>query len=261
MGKEHAIRALNSGKYHKRLVDEFEGVTREEFQAAYEKRDNDTLKRSVLTNLVFFLRRMVKDSLLAAIIHERVEKMCFTVNVYPYDFSDQGLVDMLVACIRFHTYSTSSVQIVSIPNEELTPQFCRENYQIMIRYDWVRWADKHKTFFEKEGIPGVSLVVPELFFETAPSQDDIDRLDMKKKNPFTQTEAIVAALFRLKHMPASLFSVHESLTKKDTAEHLARVQVTQEDIEEYLNKSHPKATLIRENPLPEVDIDDAFELL
>ena len=84
---------------------------------------------------------------------------------------------------------------------------------------------------------------------------------MRKQNPFAETEVLVAPLFRLKHMPVSLFSINERLTKETTAEHLARVAVTEDDIKEYLNKSHPEKTLIQEDPLPKVDLSEAYELL
>lgn len=256
-----AVAALQSGKYHKRLIDEFEGVDKETFKEAYKQRDLDTLKCSVLTNVVFFLRRLIKDSLISSIINQKVENLCFTLNVYPYDFSDPGLVDMLVGCLRFHTYSTSSVKIVSIPDEELTPEFCRENFQIMIVYDWVNWVDKHRTFFEKNGIADVAVVAPEIFTDSVPTQEDIDRLDLRKQNPFRMTEEITAALFRLKHMPVSLFSIHEGITKNNAAEVVKRVQITQDDIEEYLDNTHPQANIIHDTPLPDVNLDEVYELL
>ena len=256
-----AASVLQSGKYHKRLIDEFDGVGKEVYKEAYAQRDLETLKRSVVTNLVFFLRRLIKDSLISSIINQKVENLCFTLNVYPYDFSDPGLVDMLVGCLRFHTYSTSSVKIVSIPDEELTPEFCQENFQIMIMYDWVNWVDKHREFFEKKGIANIAVVVPEIFTDSIPTQEDIDRLDLRKHNPFRMTEEITAALFRLKHMPVSLFSIHEGITKDNAAEVVKRVQITQNDIEEYLDKTHPKANLVHDTPLPDVNLDEVYELL
>jgi hypothetical protein len=258
---QYAVAALDSGRYHKRMIDDFDGVTKEEFREAYAKRDLDTLRMSVLSNVVFFLRRLVKDSLVSAVIHQRVEKMCFTVNVWPYNFDDPGLVDMLIGCIRFHTYSTSSVRIVSIPDEELTPEYCSKNFQIMIRYNWIDWMNKHKAYFEKKGIPGVVLVVPEIFYETVPTEEDIHRLNMRKHNPFKMTEEITAPLVRLKHMPVSLFSIHEAITKNTASDIVKRIEVTQEDIEEFLAKSYPEAKLVQETPLPVVDLTDAYNLL
>jgi hypothetical protein len=260
MSDDLAVQALQSGRYHKRMVDEFDGVNKDVFKAAYEQRNLDTLKRSVLTNMVFFMRRLIKDSLMEAVIQQKVEKMCFTINVWPYDFSDDGLVDMLIACIRFHTYSTSSVQIVSIPPEELTPEYCVKNYQIMIRYNWIEWVDAHKAFFEQRGIPTVAVVVPEIFVKV-PTQDEIDQLGLLKQSPFKMTEQACASLFRLKHMPISLFSIHEAITQDSAAEMVRRVEVTETDIKEFLDKHHPKAELVRENPLPDVDLNEAYELL
>lgn len=261
MGTEHAVRTLNSGKYHQRIADQFEGISRSTFDEAYAKRDINTLKRSLLTNVVFFLRRMIKDSLISAVINQKVEKMCFTVNVYPYNFDDPGMVEMLIACLRFHTYSTSSVRIVSIPDEELTPEFCANNFVIMIRYDWVRWAAKHKKFYETKGTPQLSIVVPEIFFDDVPTPEDIQNLQMKKQNPFKMTVEITKAMFRLTHMPSSLFSIHESITKDNAGILAQRAGITHTDIEEYLSKTYPEANLVSDTPLPSVDLSDAYELL
>lgn len=261
MGTEHAVRVLNTGKYHNRVSDIFEGVNKEDFREAYANRDIVTLKLSVVTNLVYFLRRIIKDSLISSVINQKVEKICFTVNVYPYDFEDVDLVEMLVGCIRFHTYSTATVKIISVPEKELTPEFCGRNFQIMIMYDWVNWVDKHRKFFETKGIPGTSLVVPEMFFDEEPTQEDIDRLNMHKHNPFRMNEEISKAMFRLKYMPASLFSMHESITKKNAGEIANRAAITEADIKTYLSENYPKATLTHDTPLPGVNLDEAFELL
>lgn len=261
MDSDKAIQILDSGLYHKRFTDIFPGVNTERYKAAYAKRDIETLKHSVLTNMVFFLRRLIKDSLMSAVLQEKVEKMCFTVNVYPFDFEDPGLVEMLIGCIRFHTYSAATVEIVSYSNEELTPSFCNQSYQIMIRYDWMSWLNCHKEFFETKGIPQLTIVAPEMFSAAAPTKEEINNLGLKKINPFEETVRALAPLFRLKHMPVSLFSIHEAITKKTAKAALARVQVTQKDIEDYLNKSHPKATLVRDNPLPIPDLDESFQLL
>lgn len=259
MGEQHALQALQSGRYHRRMIDEFDGIPKDVFKTEYAKRDIETLKRSTLSNMVFFLRRLIKDSLLQAVIQQKIEKMCFTVNVWPYDFDDPGLVEMLIGCIRFHTYSTSSVRIVSIPNEDLTPRYCVENFQIMIRYDWHAWLDAHKTFFEKEGVPQLTLVVPEIFSEAVPTQEDIDRLELKKNNPFRMMEQLCARMFRLKHMPVSLFSLHEAITQESAAAIRSRVAVTEEEIRAYLDEHHPKAVLVEEDPLPVADLSKAFD--
>lgn len=261
MDIEHAVRVLNTGSYHKRVTDIFEGVDKEAFREAYAKRDIDTLKLSVVTNLVYFLRRIIKDSLISSVINQRVEKLCFTVNVYPYDFEDEGLLEMLVGCIRFHTYSTATVQIISVPDEELTPEFCGNNFQIMILYDWINWVGKHREFFKTRGIPGTAIVTPEMFSDDVPTEEDIERCNMRKFNPFRLNEEISKAMYRLKYMPVSLFSMHESITKENAGEIARRASVTETDIKEYLDKNYPKAVLVHDTPLPGVNLDPAFELL
>lgn len=261
LGSNYAANVLKTGTYHKRMTDIFEGISKEEYRQAYAKRDIETLKYSVVTNLVFFLRRIIKDSLMSAVVNQKVENLCFTVNVYPYVIEDETLIEMLINCIRFHTYSTSSVKIVSISDEALTPEFCCDNFQIMVMYDWVNWLDKHRTYFQTQSMSQVALVVPEMFYDEAPTEADIDRLNMRQNNPFRMNEELSAAMFRLKYMPASLFSMHEGITAKNAKEVVQRAQITQADIETYLNKSYPKAELIPDTPLPTVSLEEAFNLL
>lgn len=258
---ELAVRVLNSKKYHTRIIDEFDGVNTEEFKREYAKRDLDTLRMSVLTNVVYFLRRLIKDSLISSVISHKVEKLCFTVNVYPYDFNDPGLTEMLINCIRFHTYSTSSVTIVSIPDEELTPEFCKDNFQIMIRYGWVHWVAMYKSYFEKNGCPEMAYITPELFFDVVPTQEQIADMVSKEQNPFTMNEDLTARMFRLKHMPVSLFSMHEKITKENAGRMAQFASITEDDIKEYLDKVYPKADLVHDTPLPNVDLSEAYELL
>lgn len=261
MGDEHAVASLNSGKYHKRMIDEFVGVDSAAFKEAYANRDEETLKLSVLTNMTFFLRRLIKDSLAAAMLQQKVEKLRFVLNIHPYKFEDEEAIKMLIACLRFHTYSTSSVSVVSIPEEELTPEYCGANFQIMIRYDWLTWMDKHKAFFEKKGIPTMTLVVPELFMNAIPTPEEVEQLEMKKHNPFVMMETLAASMFRLKHMPISLFSIHEAITSTSAKSIVDRVTVTEEDIRAYLDKHHPEKVIVKEDPLPEVDLSQSYDLL
>lgn len=260
LGTDLATKALQEGQYLKRLSDNFTGVTKADFDAAYAKRDLETLQHSVLTNAVFFMQRIIKDSLLSAVMQAKVENVSFTVNIYPYDVNDPDFIDMLIGCVRFHTYSTATINVVSLSDAELTPSYCKDNYQIMIRYHWLNWVNEHKAYFETKGIPSVTVVAPEMFIEEVPTKEKLVSMGLKGINPFEETVRVTAPLFRLKFMPVSMFSIHEQITKDNASKIASNVAITEDDIKDHLDKNHPEATLVRDNPLPVVNLDEAFQL-
>ena len=256
-----ASKILASGKYNKRNTNRFEGVDDAAFKAAWESRDIDTLKHSVLTNMSYFLQRLIKDSLISSISQSKMELLRFTINVYPYEFDDPELVEMLIGCIRFYTYSTAEIRVISISPEQMTPQYCNSNYQIMVMRDWTGWLNHHKAFFEKQGLPQLTIVAPELFADEAPSPEELINLGFRNLNPFDETAKAVAPLFRLKFMPISLFSIHERITKENSPGIVSTVLVTEPEITAYINDNHPTAVIIKEDPLPIPvleDLDDLF---
>lgn len=255
-----AAKVLASGKYSKRTTNKFDGVDDAAFKAAWESRDIDTLKNSVLTNMSYFLQRLIKDSLISSISQAKMELLRFTINVYPYEFDDPELVEMLIGCIRFYTYSTAEIRVISISPELMTPQYCGSNYQIMVMRDWISWLNIHKAFFEKQGLPKLTVVAPQLFADTAPTHDELINLGFRNLDPFDETAKAVAPLFRLKFMPVSLFSIHERITKENIPGIVSTVLVTEPEITAYINDNHPEAVVIKDNPLPTPDLSDIDDL-
>lgn len=188
-------------------------------------------------------------------IQNRVhEPMVFEVNIHPYKFSDEE-IRMLIMCLRFVTYSTSAIRIVSLSNEELTPEFCSSNYEIMIRYDWLEWMEMHKKFYETKRTPNLVMVVPEIFPEQAPTEEDVRTLELDKHNPFRETERMFAPLFRLKMYPVSLFCMTEQITKDNANKIIDHIGLTEEDIMTYIEQYEKPKAVKNENPLKEVPVN------
>lgn len=251
-----ATKVLQSGKYHKRTTNKFDGVSPEQFKEAWDTRDIETLQNSVLTNMSYFMQRMIKDSLISSISQAKMELLRFTINVYPYEFDDPELVEMLIGCIRFYTYSTAEIQVISIPPKEMTPEYCSSNFQIMVMRDWAGWLNNHKSFFEVKGLPELTVVTPQLFADDAPGYDELVKLGFRNLDPFEETTKAVAPLFRLKFMPVSLFSIHERVTKDNIPGIVNSVMVTEPEITAYINDNHPGAVVVKEDPLPIPDLGE-----
>lgn len=252
MGEDKAIKALN-GDYFKRFVDEFDGVAKEEFEKQYAKKSKEALQRSVVTNVKFMLRRIVKDSLYHSIQNRTHEPIVFEVNIYPFEFSEKE-IEMLIMCMRFVTYSTSAIRIISLSNADLTPDYIKSNYQVMIRYKWLDWMEEHKAYYEKKRTTEVTLMVPELFIQ-APTEEDVSKNNMNKYNPFRETERAFAPLFRLKMMPVSLYCMTEQVKKDNAGKVVDLVGITEEDILQCIEEETGKKPVSQEEPLPEVPLE------
>lgn len=213
-----AANALENG-YHSRFLDKFEGISVEDFKKAYKERDIDTLKMSVVTNVSFLFRKIIKDSLAIAVQQNKIARINIDVNVWPYTLESQNQIDMLIACVRAHAYANAVVRIISCPPKALKPSIVREQYQLVIMYDWLEWIDSHREYFEKRGVPEVTLFAPQLFAERPPTPEEHHRFgDGENGDVFRITERIFAPLIRLKLMPVSLFSMIEEIDKS-TAKH------------------------------------------
>lgn len=235
-----AVAALN-GNYRNRVIDHFEGISPLEFAAAYAKRDLETLKLSMVSNVSFLIRRIIKDNLALAVQQRVVTRINIELNVWPYTFEHPDEVEMLISCVRHHAYNNAVVRVVSMDPAHLTPAFVMSNYQLLVMYDWMHWLGLHKPAFEERGMPGVAVIAPQLFLDKVPSKEEIVEMSSGGKNVFELTEKMFAPLFRLNLLPASLFSVIDEVQKETIDKKLPLVSATVEQIEDAIKKISPQA--------------------
>ena len=248
-----AVKLLDSKRYRTRVLDKFAHITHEQFQEMYAKRDIDTLKHSILTNLPFFLQRIIKDCMVHATQVKMDQELTFIVNVWPYEF-DEGMNAMLEACIRYHTFDTSKVSIVRISDEELTPQYVREEIDILIRYTYKDWLYMHRDAFDRYLCPHVTLVVPQIFQSGMIDNEGMMLCKQMGKSPFELAEEALANLIRLKIMPVSLFCVNEKMTKEKAADIVLGLEIQPEDIHEIAKQMG--ATVVEEDALKTNDLNN-----
>ncbi len=250
---ELAVKLLDSKRYRNRVLDKFAHITHEQFQEMYAKRDIDTLRHSILTNLPFFLQRIIRDCMVHATQVKMDQELTFMVNVWPYEF-DEGMSRMLEACIRYHTFDTSKVTIVRVSDEELTPQYVREELDIIIRYSYKDWLYMHREEFDRHLCPHVTLVVPQIFQSGMIDNEGMMICKQMGKSPFELAEEALANLIRLKIMPVSLFCVNEKMTKDKAADIVLGLEIQPEDIQEIAERMG--ATIVEEEALKPNNMND-----
>lgn len=247
-----AVKLLDSERYRTRVLDQFAHITHAQFNELYAKRDVDTLKHSVLSNVPFFLQRMIKDCMVHSTKVNMEQELHFIVNTWPYDF-DEAMNEMLKTCIRYHTFDTSTVTVVSISDAELVPQFVREELDIIIRYQYKDWLYMHREAFERNLCPHVTLVAPQIFQNGMIDHEGMLVCKRIGKSPFELAEEACANMIRLKIMPTSLFCVNDNFTKEKAADIISGLEIQPEDIEEIAKQMG--ATIVEEPALQAFDMN------
>ena len=251
--KALAVKLLDSKRYRTRILDKFAHITNEQFNELYAKRDINTLKHSVLSNVPFFLQRLIKDCMVHATKVKMDQELHFIVNTWPYEF-DGEMDEMLTSCIRYHTFDTSSVSVVSLSDKEMTPKYVRDELDIIIRYQYKDWLYMHREEFERYLCPHVSLIAPQIFQNGMIDNEGMLICKRIGKSPFELAEEACSNMIRLKIMPVSLFCVNDNFTKEKASGIISGLEIQPEDIEEMAKQMG--AVLVEEPAMQAFDINE-----
>lgn len=234
---ELAGKILSSGKYFNREFDEFDGLSNSQFKELYAKRNADTLPHCVVTNVSYFLQRLVKDALMADALAPNDDRLIVHLNVWPYSDLTNEELDCFRDAVRFYTYSYAEIVVINKPISAFTPQHCKENYDIIIMYDYEQFIDTHSAELEKNQIPGVSLVGPAMYRSGMPVGEDAVEIKKLQMNPYNAVELAMAPVVGLKLMPVSLFCITDRINPDNKELILDAVRYTEEELTQLVNAS------------------------
>lgn len=212
--------ALSSG-YHTRESDHFPWVDMKLFKELYAKRDRTTLAHSAPTNMLLVVREllklMVKNNEIAN--HPtRIHPISLSINTYPYELSKEEQ-EAILAVYSSRFGDICPVELVTYSPASLSPAFIRQNYATMVMYDPHTWLNLHYTAdpatvdlqaFMKTLLHDVTLIAPAIYYQEAPSQQEIEEIQSelgKDANPLEVTLRLARSLVGLQLIDVSLFSV------------------------------------------------------
>ena len=249
---ELAGKILSSGKYFNRDFDQFEGVTNEDFKKLYELRDSDTLPHCVVTNVSYFLQRLIKDAITADSMAPCDDKLIVHLNIWPYTGLTQAELDCFRDVVRFYTYSYAEVVVIDKPIAEFTPVFCKENYDIIVMYDYELFIETHAAALEKTQIPAVSLVAPAMYRKELPQGEDAEEIKKLSMNPYAAIEMALAPVIGLKLMPVSLFCITNQINPENKEFVLDAIRYTEEYLNQIISKTNSSAEKFDMDNTPDV---------
>lgn len=211
---------LRSTQYFERDQDIFDGVPVMEYARLWKERNVETLKRSVLTNLISqHVRHVLEQLKYQAMTQPKHDSIRVDINIYPYRLSQEVEAE-LVRVIEYHLNggavpsaeerSLVRVEIIDRRPEAMTPSFCKERYGAMWMYDPGPWLGSQNEAFNTLRIPEVLVYVPKLYHGKKPNEAELSEIRMavqgRTSDPFTLAEMQLSPIAGVQMLDVSDFS-------------------------------------------------------
>lgn len=132
------------GYYHHRQCDEFPGIDRAAFKAAYARRDIETLQNTFISGVPLFIAEQLYLMWNKVILEPFRKIPKLTINFWPYKFTEdeaQIVVDNMTAKIGERLNAPVAIHKAWIPREEMTIDFTRSNFSHILMYDQNTWLN------------------------------------------------------------------------------------------------------------------------
>ncbi len=132
MNPDAASRLVQSNAYWERDYTDWErltrgGVSNEEFEAAWVKRDIEVARQSIMTGIIPVLMRIMAEydqNMRDGVVKD---DLALEVNLYPYEFTDEE-IEELTEILKGVFYQDLTITVCSRPLNELTPSVLNEHY-------------------------------------------------------------------------------------------------------------------------------------
>ncbi len=210
---DNIFRKGKESPYYQRLTDDMDvldsRIDSVIFKEHYRLRSVDTLKLSVVTSMVGYLRNYIAGLERASIDSPVVQGYELHVNSYPYKLSEEEKRLIGLAVVNFIRPPTK-VSVVTIPHHRMTTTDLKDHYDMVILYNFVEWlkaiGPKIKTMART---PSLAIIAPMLFFDqsTIPTNSDDIEMTKMKTTPFKLTTKACAEFFTLVFETIDVYSV------------------------------------------------------
>ena len=204
--------------YYKRVTDDFEKYgtgTTMMWRSVYNNRDLDVLSRSILTAAPMMIAEIIRDIYAQSIDNPVWHGAEVTINTYPYTLEQIDCDEIAIAIQQKMVPIDGDEFAYDVPfttarisHEELDIDSIRENWEVIVMYDFVDWWEVNapKLLKAERGASLTSLFVPALFKEV-PDRKSLLLPDGGKLNPFDETRRYLSLYFQLHFWDAICFSV------------------------------------------------------
>lgn len=194
-------------KYYERIQDVFPGINQEEFKTLWKNRNTDTLKSSMMTNIHLLMESFIRSSAKDVMAGGQLSNMIFDINIHPYVMDDEERQD-LIGILEAIVGDAPEYNIISVPNEFLTPQHCKANYQVMVMYDFADWMRMHAPIFKEFRMPDLLIYAPQLL-EKLPSPEEAQEMEKAGVDPFEASRIAAAPAFGIRYLTIDMYCIRD----------------------------------------------------
>jgi hypothetical protein len=211
LSPDYAETALKNG-YFERKNDDFSlmvpGIDMTLYREHYKNRCVEEITGTTITNVPRALLSITNALQNKAPDSPMIERICLTINTYPYVFSDKGK-ERLIEYITEYVSLSTEIQLVHYPLSVLTPYEIRENYSLVILYHFHEWIRLQQENLVKLPIPRITIMAPELFENSVPMDRDVMVPELESVvDPFTTFRFLVKETMDLIFEDVRLFSAY-----------------------------------------------------
>lgn len=204
---EMAKDAIMSPKYHNRQRDKFSevcGIDDELYQKAYNERSSETLKHATLSHFSIIMMNIVRELEKQADNIPNPESFHVDLNVWPYELADQERIHIELAVQRFCGIQTT-IRSINVPYSELTPKIIKDNYPIVMMYNFNDWLSIHPSVFGQYKIPQNTFYVPRIHYNEPIPEDDRDVQDFVVTDPYERASRVLALFLNVEFIDIKNF--------------------------------------------------------
>lgn len=196
-------------RYYLRECDDFEplvGIAKEDTDQLYRERDEETLKHTLMTPMMFTLRDIAHDLFRRSFIDLTMKQPTIIVNTYPYVL-DESTVGELTSAIMSYVQLPIQISCRYLPLKDVTPGLIRSTYSGMIMYNFNAWLVHHVEAMKSICFPRVTIMAPKLYVDRPPKDPDEIKFDNPAITPWSIAREGYAPYFTLMFVPVSAYCI------------------------------------------------------
>lgn len=196
-----------------KIIKDALGISDEELQAKLDSGNVDYLAVSGMTDIATTLGISLLGMEIETMKLDDRQPVNLYVNFGPYmeNLDDQEIED-IKAGIKSMAGELTDVYVVSYTDLALTPNFVKNTYGKIVKYNPSRWIEHHLKEIEKAGLQGLTIYTPAILHSTRYEQEDdagaiMGSVSDVGTSPWEIASISCAQLFDLYFVTPKLFSI------------------------------------------------------
>lgn len=204
------IDAVLTSDYFVRKKDVFAGYSNKEFEDAYNNRDVATLRNSMVTPMVRYMRDFCANTFMNNANTPFIKEPTVTINTHPYKLSKADLL-VLEEGFRIKLNNIVRIDFVDFTCSQITPNYLKDNCSVISVYDPYEWLDTNSAngVLKKQFCPNIMMLGPLMLRNK--NAEDIDMKEFESNmefmtKPFIELMLMGIDLFSMDVLPKKTYT-------------------------------------------------------